>query len=180
MVPDRSPSPNRGSAASRPRTLYTPAERVRRDATVWTLVQGVLAPVQFVICLISLVLVGRFLATGNGYETAAVSVVVKTAALYAIMITGSIWEKAVFGRWLFAPAFFYEDAVSMLVIALHTAYLAMLVCGWGTPTDRFAVALAGYASYGINAAQFVFKLRAARLEAGGDRAGAVDSARVLA
>ena len=45
------------------------------------------------------------------------------------MITGSIWEKDVFGRYLFAPAFFWEDVFSMLVLALHTAYLAALFSG---------------------------------------------------
>jgi len=40
----------RASGAPRRRApLYTPAERWRRDATVWTLVQGVLAPLQFLV-----------------------------------------------------------------------------------------------------------------------------------
>jgi hypothetical protein len=46
--------------------------------------------------------------------------------LYTIMVTGCIWEKVVFGCWLFAPAFFWEDVFSMLVLALHTAYLVAL------------------------------------------------------
>jgi hypothetical protein len=33
-------------------------------------------------------------------------VVVKTLALYTIMVTGCIWEKVVFGQYLFAPAFY--------------------------------------------------------------------------
>ena len=39
-----------------PLPLYSEAERKRRDTTVWTLVQGVLAPVQFLVFLVSLVL----------------------------------------------------------------------------------------------------------------------------
>ncbi|SEA33684.1 2-vinyl bacteriochlorophyllide hydratase [Rubrimonas cliftonensis] len=146
------------------RALYTPAERARRDATVWTTVQGVLAPLQFLVFLASLALVVRFLATGEGYGAAVASVVVKTLVLYTIMITGSVWEKVVFGKWLFAPAFFWEDVVSMGVIALHTLYLAMLLGGWGTAGEQFAVALAAYAIYVVNAAQFLWKLRMARLE----------------
>ena len=128
--------------------------------------QGVLAPLQFAVLLVSLGLVGRYLATGDGLWAATVSVLAKTVALYAIMITGSIWEKAVFGRYLFAPAFFWEDVVSMLVLALHTASVAMLLAHLGSPEARFVVALAGYAAYAVNAAQFLLKLRAARLEAG--------------
>jgi 3-vinyl bacteriochlorophyllide hydratase len=146
------------------RPLYTAQERARRDASPWTLVQGVLAPVQFVIFGISLVLVLRFLTTGVGESAANLSVIAKTLALYAIMITGSIWEKQVFGKWLFADSFWWEDFFSMFVIALHTAYLVALWQGWGSPQDRMMIALAAYATYAINATQFLLKLRAARLQ----------------
>jgi 3-vinyl bacteriochlorophyllide hydratase len=149
-----------------PAPLYTPEQRRRRDLTRWTLVQGILAPVQFLIFLVSLALVLRYLATGEGAAAATVSVVIKTVALYAIMVTGSIWEKVVFDEWLFAPAFFWEDVFSMLVLALHTAYLVMLVAGLGTERGRMLLALAAYATYAINAGQFLLKLRAARLQGG--------------
>ncbi len=145
--------------------LYTPEQRRRRDASVWTLVQGVLAPVQFLIFLVSLILVARYLMTSDGYTAATASIVIKTLALYAIMITGAIWEKDVFGRYLFAPAFYWEDVVSMLVLALHTAYLAALAFGWLPPKGLMLLALAAYASYLVNATQFVYKLRLARLSA---------------
>lgn len=146
------------------RALYTAQERQRRDESVWTLVQGVLAPVQFLVFLVSLGLVIRALATGEGTFAADVSIVVKTLVLYTIMITGSIWEKVVFGKWLFAPAFFWEDVFSMLVLALHSLYLVMLFAGIGSTEQRLLVALAGYAAYVINAGQFLWKLRMARLE----------------
>jgi 3-vinyl bacteriochlorophyllide hydratase len=146
------------------RALYTAEERKRRDASVWTIVQGVLAPVQFLVFLVSLGLVLRALTTGEGAFAADVSVVVKTLVLYTIMITGSIWEKVVFGKWLFAPAFFWEDVFSMLVLALHSLYLVMLLAGIGTTEQRLLVALAGYGAYVINAGQFLWKLRMARLE----------------
>jgi 3-vinyl bacteriochlorophyllide hydratase len=123
-----------------------------------------LAPIQFLIFLVSLVLVLRYLATGEGHEEAALSVVVKTLALYAIMITGCLWEKAVFGRYLFAPAFYWEDVFSMLVLALHTAYLIALGSGALGAHSLMYLALAAYASYVINATQFLLKLRAARLD----------------
>jgi 3-vinyl bacteriochlorophyllide hydratase len=145
--------------------LYTEEQRRRRDATLWTQVQGLLAILQFAVFLVSLALVLRYLLTGNGFLEATVSVVAKTFALYAIMVTGSIWEKVVFDRYLFAPAFYWEDVVSMLVLALHTAYLAALAFGWMSDREQMLLALAAYAAYAINAAQFVFKLRRARLEA---------------
>ena len=146
------------------RPLYTPEERKRRDTSVWTLIQGILAPVQFLVFLISLFLVLRYLVTGNGLAAATWSVVAKTAALYTIMITGCIWEKVVFGRYLFAPAFFWEDVVSILVLALHTGYLAALFSGAVSAHNLMYLALAAYAAYVLNAGQFVWKLRLARLD----------------
>ena len=144
--------------------LYTPEQRQRRDTSVWTTVQGWLAPTQFLVFLISLCLVLRFLITGEGQAAATLSVVTKTLCLYTIMVTGAIWEKAIFGQYLFARPFFWEDVVSMLVIALHTAYLAALWVGSMPVVQQMYLALAAYASYAINATQFLLKLRAARLQ----------------
>ena len=156
----KSPSPHRPR-----RPLYTPEERARRDASVWTLVQGVLAPAQFLVFAVSLVLVLRYLVTGEGYFAATLSILIKTGFLYAIMVTGAIWEKVVFGRYLFAPAFFWEDVFSFVVIALHTAYLWALATGALDPAGLMVLALAAYAAYAINAGQFLWKLRMARLDA---------------
>jgi 3-vinyl bacteriochlorophyllide hydratase len=144
--------------------LYTDAERKRRDGTVWTLVQGILAPLQFVVFLVSLGLVMRTLLTGEGVEAAHISILIKTFVLYTIMVTGAVWEKVVFGQYLFAPAFFWEDVVSFVVIALHTLYLFGLLFGFMTDVQLFAITLAAYATYVVNAAQFLLKLRAARLQ----------------
>lgn len=147
------------------RPLYTPEERLRRDTTPWTMVQGVLAPIQFAVFLVSLGLVLRYLVTGSGYQVATASIVLKTMILYLIMLTGSIWEKKVFDTFLFARAFFWEDVFSILVLTLHTAYLAELITGSGSERGLMLLALAAYASYAVNATQFILKLRSARLQA---------------
>lgn len=144
--------------------LYTPQERARRDATIWTPVQGFLAAFQFMVFAVSVCLIARYMVTGEG-ETAAVwSVVFKTLVLYAIMVTGSIWEKVVFDKWLFAPAFFWEDVFSFLVLGLHTAYLWSVYTGNMGTREQLWLALAAYAAYAINAGQFLLKLRAARAQ----------------
>jgi 3-vinyl bacteriochlorophyllide hydratase len=144
--------------------LYTEEERTRRDRSPWTLVQGVLAPLQLLVFLVSLALVLRYFATGAGESAATVSVVIKTLVLYAIMYTGALWERDVFGQYLFARPFFWEDVVSMLVIALHTAYLVAVVSGSLSVRDQLLIALGAYASYVVNATQFFLKLRTARAE----------------
>ncbi|MEO1746965.1 MAG: 2-vinyl bacteriochlorophyllide hydratase [Pseudomonadota bacterium] len=161
--------PNQKAYGATAEPLYTPKQRRRRDATPWTMVQGVLAPVQFAVFLISVGLIARYLMTGEGAFAADVSVIVKAFVLYSIMITGAIWEKVVFGQYLFARAFFWEDVFSMLVLALHTAYLVASFGGLLDATGLMWLALAAYATYVVNAGQFIWKLRMARLQ------GAIDA-----
>ena len=144
--------------------LYTPEQRIKRDNSVWTLVQGVLAPLQFLVFLVSVTLVIRFLLTGKDYEIANYSILLKTFFLLIIMITGCIWEKVVFDKYLFAEAFFWEDVFSMLVIFLHLSYVYCLFTQTLSPQSLMILALCAYVAYFINAAQFIWKLRVARKE----------------
>ncbi len=52
-----------------------------------------LAPLRFLVFLVSLVLVVRYLATGQGLTAATTSIVLKTSVLYAIM-----WSPARYGK----------------------------------------------------------------------------------
>ena len=142
--------------------LYTAEQRKRRDSSKWTNVQGVLAAFQFLVFLVSAILVLRTLLTGEGAAIANASVLLKTAVLLTIMVTGSLWEKDVFGQYLFAPAFFWEDVVSFAVIGLHCAYVWFLFAGTLDQRSLMILALTAYAIYAINAGQFLLKLRSAR------------------
>jgi 3-vinyl bacteriochlorophyllide hydratase len=144
--------------------LYTPEQRIKRDNTIWTLVQGVLAPLQFLVFLVSITLVIRFLINGKDYEIANYSILLKTFVLLLIMVTGCIWEKVVFDQYLFAQAFFWEDVFSMLVIFLHLSYVYCVFTQALSPEGSMILALCAYAAYFINAAQFIWKLRVARKE----------------
>jgi len=79
-------------------------------------------------------------------------------------VTGAIWEKAVFGQYLFAGPFFWEDVVSMVVLALHTAYLWVWWQGQWSATEQLWLALLAYGTYAVNAAQYIRKFRMARLQ----------------
>ena len=144
--------------------LYTAEEKKRRDETIWTLVQGVLAPLQFFVFLVSTYLVIRYLNTGEGYQVATISVIFKTSILMLIMVTGAIWEKVVFGQYLLAPAFFWEDIVSFFVIFLHIAYVLALWINLFSEQQLMLLALVAYVAYFVNALQFLIKLRAARMQ----------------
>jgi 3-vinyl bacteriochlorophyllide hydratase len=136
--------------------LYTPEQLARRNASAWTRVQMVLAPIQFVVFLISVGLVLRYIATGQGYLVATISVLIKIALLWAITITGMIWEKEVLGHWFLAPAFWWEDMGNLLAIVTHNAYFVAAWLGAG-PQQLMVVMLVAYATYLVNCAQFVAK-----------------------
>ena len=71
-----------------------------------------------------------------------------------------------FGQYLFAPAFFWEDVFSFVVITLHSLYIYALLTSSLSPSGLMVLALAAYATYAINAGQFLWKLRLARLDTG--------------
>ena len=142
--------------------LYNEEERIRRDSTKWTLVQGILAPLQFVVFLVSLGFVLNYLLYGTYESAACVSVVMKTAILFLIMVTGSIWEKAVFDKYLFAKPFYWEDVVSIVVVFLHLLYLFVYFFDFLSVESQLYVALLAYFAYVVNAVQFLFKFKQAR------------------
>ena len=144
--------------------LYTSEQKKRRDESIWTLIQGILAPIQFIAFAVSTLLVIYCLWTGQGYQIATVSVLVKTALLLTIMVTGAIWEKVVFGQYLLAPAFFWEDIVSFFVIFLHVVYVCLLWLNYHTEQTLMIVALVAYFAYIVNAGQFLMKFRTAKIQ----------------
>ena len=135
---------------------YTPAQLAKRNTSIWTKVQTFLAPVQFLAFLISLSLVVRYLVTGEGYMLASVSVLIKIALLWAITITGMIWEKAIFGQFFLAPEFFWEDVGNLVAIIAHNLYF---VAAWQHWPDRavMTLMLIAYCTYLINCAQFAVR-----------------------
>ena len=90
------------------------------------------------------------------------------------MVTGAIWEKVVFGQFLFAEAFFWERCCKLFVIFFHGLYLYVLLSGDFLPTSQMLVALFAYFLYFINAFQFLRKLRLARKSGQGSLKGKVN------
>ena len=133
---------------------YTPEQMTKRDSSVWTKVQIVLAPVQFIAFIISFSLVVRYLITGEGYAAANISVLIKIALLWAITITGMIWEKELFGHYFLAKEFFWEDVGNAVAIVTHNIYFVAQWFGADNQTIMGLMLLA-YCTYLINCAQFV-------------------------
>jgi 3-vinyl bacteriochlorophyllide hydratase len=136
--------------------IYTPEQLAKRNTSIWTKVQAVLAPVQFLAFLISFGLVIRYLTTGEGYEITNLSVLIKISLLWAITITGMIWEKEIFGHYFLAREFFWEDVGNAVAMLTHNFYFLVVVLGWSRESVMI-VMLVAYTTYLINCAQFVAK-----------------------
>lgn len=135
---------------------YTPQQLEKRNKSVWTKVQMILAPIQFLAFIVSLALVIRYLSTGNGYTLTLISVWIKIFLLWLITVTGMIWEKEIFGHWFLAPQFFWEDVGNAVAMILHNLYFVAVWLDW---SDRavMTLMLVAYIGYLFNCAQFVLK-----------------------
>jgi 3-vinyl bacteriochlorophyllide hydratase len=136
--------------------MYTPEQLARREASPWTRVQIILAPIQFLAFLISFFLVVRYLITDQGFMAATISVWIKIALIWALTITGMLWEKDVYGHYFMAREFFWEDLGNLIAILTHNAYFVVQWLGW----DQRAVMLVmlfAYITYLFNAVQFIIK-----------------------
>ncbi|NDJ51900.1 MAG: 2-vinyl bacteriochlorophyllide hydratase [Chloroflexi bacterium] len=150
---------------------YTPEQLERRNNSKWTIVQAVLAPLQFLAFIVSFVLIVRYLVTGEGYMAANISALIKIGLLWLITITGMIWEKEVFGQWFLAPQFFWEDTLNAVAMIMHNLYFVARALGW---SDRavMIVMLVAYISYLVNFAQFFIRGLQARKQRLAEQEGA--------
>lgn len=136
--------------------MYTLEQLARREASPWTRVQLILAPIQFVVFIISFGLVVRYLLTEQGYMIATITVWLKIALIWALTITGMLWEKDVYNHYFMAREFFWEDMGNLVAIITHNAYF---VAQWLQADERtiMMVMLFAYITYLINAVQFILK-----------------------
>jgi 3-vinyl bacteriochlorophyllide hydratase len=136
--------------------MYTPEQLRRREASRWTRVQIVLAPIQFVVFVVSFGLVIRYLATGEGYLAATVSIWLKIALIWVLTITGMLWEHDMFGHYFLAKEFFWEDVGNLVAIVTHNLYFVAQWLGADQRSLMWVMVFA-YLTYLINAAQFVYR-----------------------
>ncbi|MEY3990396.1 MAG: hypothetical protein RI985_1477 [Chloroflexota bacterium] len=134
--------------------MYTAEQLARRNSSRWTTVQGILAPIQFVVFIISAILVYQAWQTKQGYDIANASIILKISLLWAITITGMIWEKEIFGHYFLAKEFYWEDIGNLVAILTHNVYFLVRWLGWSDDAIM-ATMLFAYATYLINSAQFI-------------------------
>jgi 3-vinyl bacteriochlorophyllide hydratase len=142
--------------------MYTPDQLRRREASRWTKVQIILAPIQFLAFIISFALVLRYLFTGEGYWVATVSVWIKIALIWVLTITGMLWEYDMYDHYFMAKEFFWEDLGNLIAIITHNLYFVAVWLGASKDVIMWVMVFA-YLTYLVNAGQFVARgIRSAR------------------
>jgi 3-vinyl bacteriochlorophyllide hydratase len=136
--------------------MYTPDQLRRREASKWTRVQIILAPIQFLVFLVSFSLVVRYLITGQGHTIATITIWIKIALIWALTITGMLWEHDMFDHYFMAKEFFWEDVGNLIAIITHNLYFVAL---WMGASDQMVmwVMVFAYVTYLFNAAQFIYR-----------------------
>jgi 3-vinyl bacteriochlorophyllide hydratase len=141
---------------------YTPEQLRRRNDSVWTPIQAVAAPAQFLTFIASVVLVVWYLSTGEGYEIAHLASLAKVAMMIFMTVTGMMWERDVFDRYFMAKEFFWEDFVNLISLIAHIAFIAAWLLGYSERTQMVVMCVA-LATYVVNFIQFGAKgIQAAR------------------
>lgn len=138
---------------------YTPEQLAKRNASKWTTVQAILAPIQFLMFIAGLTVTYLY-KEGiwiDDFTWITVFVVLKTLMLVLIFVTGGFFELEVFGQFAFAHEFFWEDFGSAIAMIVHLGYFVLFYMGLDENTLIWTALLA-YLSYLINAAQFVIRL----------------------
>ncbi len=138
---------------------YTPEQLAKRNASVWTEIQILLAPVQFVIFLTGIGLNAIYASNPASIDFFWVSVAIlfKTLFFVILFITGMFFEKDLFGKWVFSKEFFWEDVGSSVATFFHFLYF---VLAWkGYPDGTLVIwATVAYSSYIINAVQYLVRI----------------------
>jgi len=138
---------------------YTPEQLAKRNASVWTEIQILLAPVQFVIFLTGIGLNALYASNPASIDFFWISVAIlfKTLFFVILFITGMFFEKDLFGKWVFSKEFFWEDVGSSVATFFHFLYF---VLAWkGYPDGTLVIwATVAYSSYIINAVQYLVRI----------------------
>jgi len=131
---------------------FTPEELARRNATIWTPIVLYIALVQFIAYFAGFYLVIRFLMTGEGYQAATVIVWIKILLMWAVTVTGMIWEKVVVNHWLMAKQYFWEDFGNIVAMITHNAYFMAVWMGL-SQRDIMLIMLFAFITYIFNLVQ---------------------------
>jgi 3-vinyl bacteriochlorophyllide hydratase len=138
---------------------YTPEQLAMRNASVWTEIQVILAPVQFLIFIAGVTITVLF-ANGilvNGFYWVSLAILFKTLFFAVLFITGMFFEKEIFNQWVYSRDFLWEDIGSTVAAVFHLLYFVMAYLGYSQEV-LIREAFLAYLSYLLNAMQYLMRI----------------------
>lgn len=137
---------------------YTPEQLDKRNKSIWTKVQLILAPIQFVVFLIGVALtIYYYTGVIDNFAWVTWAILIKTIFLVVLFVTGAFFEKEIFGIWVYSPEFFWEDIGSTIATTVHFLYFVLAYLGY-SETVLIWTALAAYFTYVVNAIQYLVRI----------------------
>jgi 3-vinyl bacteriochlorophyllide hydratase len=138
---------------------YTPEQLAKRNASIWTDIQIILAPIQFLLFVAGLTTTAIY-ANGllvNGFYWVSIAILFKTLFFALLFITGMFFEKEVFDQWVYSKEFFWEDIGSTVASFFHLLYFFLAFLGYSQEVLIWDAFLA-YFTYVINALQYLVRI----------------------
>ncbi|ACF15167.1 2-vinyl bacteriochlorophyllide hydratase [Chloroherpeton thalassium ATCC 35110] len=137
---------------------YTPEQLRKRNNSVWTKVQLYLAPIQFVVFIIGVILtVMYYHGALEDFSIVTWALLIKTLFLVVLFVTGAFFEKEIFDIWVFSPEFLWEDIGSSIATTVHFLYFILAYMGKSEDVLVWT-AFAAYFSYVVNAIQYLVRI----------------------
>ncbi|TCD47579.1 2-vinyl bacteriochlorophyllide hydratase [Chlorobium sp. N1] len=137
---------------------YTPEQLAKRNASIWTDIQIILAPIQFMIFLTGVTVTALYL---NGIITSfywvSVAILFKTLFFALLFVTGMYFEKEIFDKWVYSKEFLWEDIGSTIAAAFHLLYFVMAWMGYPKEVLVWEAFIA-YFTYVMNALQYLVRI----------------------
>jgi 3-vinyl bacteriochlorophyllide hydratase len=131
--------------------------RERREASIWTKIHPVFAIGQLGVFAVSAVLLIMYFFHLTTFSTVFLSVLIKIVFMIGAVITGSLWEKDVYGAWWFAYDYFIEDVMTLNVFLLHIAFLVTAYLWSSNMQAVISMLLVAYGVYFLNVIQYIVR-----------------------
>jgi 3-vinyl bacteriochlorophyllide hydratase len=138
---------------------YTPEQLLKRNASIWTDIQIILAPIQFLFFIAGLtitILYANALFVPALYWV-SLAILFKTLFFALLFITGMFFEKEVFDQWVYSKEFFWEDVGSTVAASFHLFYFFLAWFGASQEVLLWDAFLA-YFTYVLNALQYLVRI----------------------
>ncbi|ANT64022.1 2-vinyl bacteriochlorophyllide hydratase [Prosthecochloris sp. CIB 2401] len=138
---------------------YTPDQLAKRNASIWTEVQLILAPLQFVVFLAGVAVTALYAANDQifSFYWVSIAILFKSFFFALLFITGAYFEKEIFNKWIFSKEFLWEDIGSVAAGAFHLLYFVMAFLGASHDVLVWEAFLA-YFTYILNALQYLVRI----------------------